>query len=124
MRTRRAILGNEHVDRAIARTTALDADFQAYITASVWGAIWSRPGLSRRERSLVTIALLAARGHDEELALHLRATRRTGATAAEVSEVLLHVAAYAGVPAANHAMAITKEILGTAGARAKKEASR
>jgi 4-carboxymuconolactone decarboxylase len=124
MVVRRSILGDEHVEKATAAATSLDADFQAYITTSVWGAIWARPGLSRRERSLVTIALLAAQGHDNELGLHLRATERTGATPAEVSEVLLHVAVYAGVPAANHAMSLAKTVFSKAGAPGRPESSR
>ena len=110
-RTRRAVLGDAHVDRAEARTTAFDADFQRFITEGAWGALWSREGLSQRERSLVTIALLAALGHEEELALHVRATRNTGASAEDIKEALLHVAVYAGVPAANKAFAVAKAIL-------------
>jgi 4-carboxymuconolactone decarboxylase len=109
MSVRRAVLGDAHVDRASSRMTAFDADFQTFITEGAWGSVWARPGLTRRERSLVTIALLAALGHDEELALHARATRNTGATAEDVKEVLLHVAAYAGVPAANHAFGVVKK---------------
>jgi 4-carboxymuconolactone decarboxylase len=109
MALRRQILGDEHVDRAVGRTTDLDRDFQNWITENVWGGLWSRDQLSARDRSLVTIAILAAGGHDE-LALHLRAARNTGATAEEISEVMLHVAAYAGVPAANHALAVMKQI--------------
>ena len=95
--------------RASAAVTDFDADFQAFITEGAWGSVWSRPGFTRRERSIVTLALLAALGHDEELALHLRATRNTGATPQDVSEAMLHVAVYAGVPAANHAIKIIKE---------------
>ena len=91
---------------------ALDADFQRWITESVWGGIWSRPGLDRRTRSLVTIAILAALGR-EELELHLRSAATTGATPEEIVETLLHVAAYAGVPAANSAFATAKRVLGT-----------
>lgn len=105
---RREVLGADHVDRASAAVTSFDADFQAFITEGAWGSVWARPGLTRRERSLITLALLAALGHDEELALHLRATRNTGATAEDVSEAMLHVAVYAGVPAANHAIKIIK----------------
>src|SRR5689334_7692603 len=100
-KTRRAVLGADHVKRAEAATTDLDAAFQALITEAAWGHLWSRPDWSQRDRSIVTIALLAALGHTEELAMHLRATARTGATEADVREALLHVAIYAGVPAAN-----------------------
>lgn len=112
MRTRRAVLGDAHVDRAEARKTALDADFQRFITESAWGAVWSRGQLSPRERSMLTIALLAGLGHRDELAMHLRATRNTGATVDDVREVLLQVAVYAGVPAANTAFAIAREVFG------------
>lgn len=111
MKTRRAVLGDQHVDRAEANKTAFDEDFQRFITESAWGSVWSRPGLTKRERSLVTIALLAALGHHEEVAMHVRATRNTGATAEDIKEVLLHVAAYAGVPAANSAIRIAKQAL-------------
>jgi 4-carboxymuconolactone decarboxylase len=110
MQTRRFVLGDEHVDRAEANKTDFDADFQEYITSNAWGAVWSRPGLTKRERSLITIALLAALGHEEELAMHIRATKNTGATEDEVKEVLLHTAVYAGVPVANGAIKIAKEI--------------
>ena len=109
MATRRKVLGDEHVDRAAARATALDADFQAFVTEGAWGSVWSRPGLTPRERSLLTLALLAAQGSDEELVLHLRATARTGASPADVLEAMLHVAVYAGVPRANHALKLAKE---------------
>jgi 4-carboxymuconolactone decarboxylase len=108
MRVRREVLGNEHVDRALARQTSFDADFQRYITESAWGALWTRPGLDRRTRSLLTIAILAALGREHELALHLRASQNVGVAPSEVAEALLHVAVYAGVPAANSAMAIAK----------------
>ena len=107
--TRRAVLGDAHVDRAQANTTAFDADFQAFITEGAWGSVWSRPGLSRRERSMITIALLAALGHDEEVAMHIRATANTGASMDDVKEALLHVAVYAGVPAANRAFRTAKQ---------------
>ena len=109
MATRRAVLGDAHVDRAEANKTAFDADFQAFITEGAWGSVWSRPGLSRRERSMITIALLAALGHDEEVAMHVRATANTGASMEDVKEALLHVAVYAGVPAANRAYKIARE---------------
>ena len=108
MAVRRSVLGDAHVDRAEAAKTAFDEDFQRYITESAWGSVWSRPGLTKRERSLVTIALLAALGHDEEVAMHVRATANTGATPEELKEVLLHVAVYAGVPAANRAIKVVK----------------
>jgi len=111
MKVRRSVLGDAHVDRASARATAFDADFQTFITEGAWGSVWARPGLTRRERSLVTIVLLAALGHDEELALHVRATRNTGASAGDIGEALLHVAVYAGVPAANRAFAVAKKAL-------------
>ena len=108
MRVRREVLGDAHVDRAQARLTSFDADFQRFITESAWGAVWARPDLDRRTRSLITIAVLAALGRAEELALHLRASRNTGATPHEIAEALLHVAIYAGIPAANTAFAIAK----------------
>jgi len=111
MATRRAVLGDAHVDRAEAAKTAFDEDFQRLITEGAWGSVWSRPGLTSRERSLVTIALLAALGHDEEVAMHVRATANTGATADDLKEILLHVAIYAGVPAANRAYKIAKQVL-------------
>ena len=98
MRTRRAVLGDAYVDAREKAKTAFDADFQAFITEGAWGSVWSRPGLTRRERSLITLALLAAGGHYEELATHLRATRNTGASAADVKEALFHVAVYAERP--------------------------
>tara|TARA_R110002020_G_scaffold32448_2_gene99821 strand:+ start:2427 stop:2816 length:390 start_codon:yes stop_codon:yes gene_type:complete len=111
MATRRAVLGNGHVDGATARTTGFDQDFQTFITEGAWGSVWSRPGLTKRERSLITLALLAALGHDEEVAMHVRATVNTGATPDDIKEALLHVAVYAGVPAANRAFRITKDEL-------------
>ena len=110
METRRSVLGDVHVDKAEINKTDFDKDFQEYITNNAWGAVWSRPGLSKRERSLITIALLAALGHKEELAMHIRATNNTGATEEDVKEVLLHTAVYAGVPVANGAFKIAKEI--------------
>jgi 4-carboxymuconolactone decarboxylase len=110
MKTRRSVLGDAHVDKAESSKTDFDTDFQEYITNNAWGAVWSRPGLTKRERSLITIALLAALGHEEELAMHIRATKNTGATEDDVKEVLLHTAVYAGVPVANGAIKIAKEI--------------
>jgi 4-carboxymuconolactone decarboxylase len=108
MATRRRVLGDAHVDRAEARTTAFDAPFQEMITEAAWGHVWSRAGLSLRDRSLITLALLAAQGSDEEVAMHVRATANTGATPEEVMEAMLHVAIYAGVPRANHAIAVVR----------------
>jgi 4-carboxymuconolactone decarboxylase len=113
MRVRREVLGDEHVDRAVAATTDLDADFQRYITTSAWGSLWSREDrLDRRTRSCVTIALLVSLRAEHELAMHIRAGLRNGLTPAEITEVILHTAAYAGLPAANTAMAVAKEVLG------------
>ena len=110
MATRRSVLGDTHVERAEAARTAFDAPFQDLITEAAWGHLWSRDTISRRERSMLTIALLAGLGNTEELALHLRATPNTGASRDDVLEALLHVAIYAGVPRANHAIKIAKEI--------------
>ncbi|GAA3714673.1 hypothetical protein GCM10022421_22640 [Oceanisphaera sediminis] len=110
MQVRRAVLGNAHVDRANANKSAFDEPFQTFITEGAWGSVWSRPGLSKRDRSLLTIALMAALGHEEELAMHIRATRNTGASKAEVQETLLHLAVYAGVPFSNVAFRIAKEV--------------
>lgn len=110
LKVRRQVLGAAHVARATAAQTDFDADFQCYITESVWGAVWTRPGLDRRTRHLITIAILAALGREHELALHLRSIGNTGTTPADVREALLHVAAYAGIPAANAAVARAKEI--------------
>jgi 4-carboxymuconolactone decarboxylase len=116
MEVRRAVLGDEHVDRAIARTTGFTADFQDLITRYAWGDIWTRPGLDRRTRSCLTLAMLATLGHYEELAMHVRAALRNGVTADEISEVLLQVAIYAGVPAANRSFAVAQDVLVTEGA--------
>ncbi len=110
MAVRRAVLGEDYVDAATATTTPFDRDFQTLITESAWGSVWSRSALSRRERSMITIALLAGLGHYDELAMHVRATKNTGATMSDVREALLHVAVYAGVPAANHAFQIAKRV--------------
>jgi 4-carboxymuconolactone decarboxylase len=112
MRVRREVLGDAHVDRAQARQTSFDAPFQQFITEVAWGTLWARPEFDRRTRSIVTIAILAALGRSEELALHIRASKNTGVAPHEIAEALLHVAVYAGVPAANSAFAIAKEILG------------
>lgn len=109
MAVRRSVLGDAHVDRAEAAKTAFDAPFQQFITEGAWGSVWARDGLSRRDRSLITLALLAALGHWDEVAMHVRATANTGATPEEVREAILHVAVYAGVPAANHALKIVRD---------------
>ncbi|WP_283193328.1 4-carboxymuconolactone decarboxylase [Rhizobium sp. AN80A] len=111
MATRRSVLGDAHVDRATAQADDFDQAFQTLITESAWGTVWSSTQLTKRERSIVTIALLAALGQDEELAMHVRATTNTGATKDDIREALMHVAIYAGVPAANHAFKITKRTL-------------
>jgi 3-oxoadipate enol-lactonase/4-carboxymuconolactone decarboxylase len=108
---RRSVLGAAHVERALAGAGALDRDFQEWITRSAWGGVWARPGLDRRTRSLATIALLVALGRDEELALHLRASRNTGVAPDELAELLLHCSVYAGVPAANAAFRIARAVL-------------
>jgi 4-carboxymuconolactone decarboxylase len=111
MKVRKEVLGSEHVERALAGATEFDADFQRFITEMAWGSVWSRPDLDRRTRSLVTVAILAALGR-EELALHLRAAiENVGVDPHEITEVLLHVAVYAGVPAANAAFAVAKKIV-------------
>jgi 4-carboxymuconolactone decarboxylase len=111
MRVRREVLGEEHVDRAAAAATDFTAPFQDLITRYAWGEIWSRPGLTRAERSIVTLTALATLRQEEELAMHVRAAVRNGLTEAQVQEVLLQVAVYAGVPAANRAFAIAQRVL-------------
>jgi 4-carboxymuconolactone decarboxylase len=111
MEVRRAVLGDEHVDRAIARTTDFTADFQDLITRYAWGEIWTRPGLDRRTRSCITLTALVAGGHEHELPMHIRAALRNGLTAEEIKEVLLQTAIYCGVPAANSAFAVAQEVL-------------
>jgi 4-carboxymuconolactone decarboxylase len=111
MKTRRKVLGDRHVDAAQARKTAFDQAFQELITEAAWGRVWSRDTLTKRERSMITIALLAALGHHEEIAMHVRATANTGASADDIAEALLHVAIYAGVPAANSAFKIARQAL-------------
>ncbi len=113
---RRRVLGDGYVDEALARTSAVTADFQDYLTRTAWGEIWSRPGLESKTRSLLTIALLTALGHDHELALHIRAAvQHNGVTPEEVAEVILHSSVYAGVPAANRAMSVAQKVLGELG---------
>ena len=109
MSVRRSVLGSDHVDRAEAGKTGFDAPFQEMITEGAWGTVWASDAISRRERSMLTIALLAATGNFEEIAMHVRATARTGASPRDVAEALQHVAVYAGVPKANHALKIAKE---------------
>jgi len=111
MHVRREVLGDAHVDRAIERTTDFTADFQDLIARYAWGEIWARPGLDRRARSLITLAMLVALGREEELAMHVRAALGNGVTPEEVSEVLLQCAIYCGVPAANGAFAIAQRVL-------------
>ncbi|MBA8903991.1 4-carboxymuconolactone decarboxylase [Phyllobacterium sp. P30BS-XVII] len=110
MATRRIVLGEEHVNRVETTKTGFDQPFQDLITEAAWGHVWSRPGWTKRERSIVTIALLAALGQDDELTMHIRATANTGATQDDICEALLHVAIYAGVPAANHAIKLAKQV--------------
>ncbi|HYK27399.1 MAG TPA: 4-carboxymuconolactone decarboxylase [Streptosporangiaceae bacterium] len=111
MRTRREVLGDAHVDRAVANTTEFTAPFQDFITRYAWGELWNRPGLTRPQRSMITLAMLAALGRDEELEMHVLAARRNGLTPDEIREVFLQVAIYAGVPAANRAFAIAKRAI-------------
>jgi 4-carboxymuconolactone decarboxylase len=108
MRVRREVLGDEHVDRAIAAADEFTADFQALVTRYAWGDVWARPGLDRRTRSCVTLALLSGLGCEEEFEMHLAAAARNGVTRDEIREVLLHVAVYAGAPRANRAFAIAQ----------------
>jgi 4-carboxymuconolactone decarboxylase len=111
MQLRRAVLGDEHVDRTIEGTTPFTEDFQHLITRYAWGEVWTRPGLDRRMRSAITIMALVARGHLDELALHVRGALRNGLTPDEIAEVLLHSAVYCGVPAANSAFAVAQRVL-------------
>jgi 4-carboxymuconolactone decarboxylase len=115
MAIRREVLGEAHVDRAVASTTEFNAPFQEFITRAVWADIWSRPGLDHRARSMITLAVLTALRAEEELALHVRAALRNGLTRDEIAEVLLHTAVYAGVPAANGAFAVAGRALEDAG---------
>ena len=116
MKTRREVLGDAHVDRAVEGTTPFTADFQELITKYAWGEIWSRPGLDRRTRSCITLAVLVALGRDHEVAMHVRAALGNGLTPDEIKEVLLHTAVYAGVPVANSAFAIAQQVLDEEGA--------
>jgi 4-carboxymuconolactone decarboxylase len=112
---RRAVLGDGYVDRALARQDDFTAPFQDFITRYAWGEVWGRPGLDRRTRSCITVALLAALGHEAELAIHLRGALRNGVTVDELREVLLQTAIYAGVPAANRAFRVAQDILAETG---------
>ncbi|WP_300587889.1 4-carboxymuconolactone decarboxylase [Marivita sp.] len=109
MKTRREVLGDAHVDRAEENKTEFDLPFQTLITEGAWGTVWSSDGISRRERSMLTLALLAATGNFEEIPMHIRATARTGASKQDVMEAFQHVAIYAGVPKANHAIKLAKQ---------------
>ncbi|QPH53643.1 4-carboxymuconolactone decarboxylase [Pontivivens ytuae] len=109
--TRRAVLGDAHVDRAEAARTEFDAPFQQLITEGAWGTVWASDALTRRERSMLTLAILAATGSFEEIPMHVRATARTGASPQDIAEVFQHVAIYAGVPRANHAIKLAKQTL-------------
>jgi 3-oxoadipate enol-lactonase/4-carboxymuconolactone decarboxylase len=111
MAVRREVLGDDHVDRATAATTDLTRDFQELITEYAWGAVWTRPGLDRRTRSLITLTALVAGGHHDELALHVRGALRNGVSVEEIGETLLHAAVYCGVPAANTAFRIAQQTL-------------
>ena len=119
MKTRREVLGDAHVDRAAEGTTPFTADFQELITKYAWGEIWSRPGLDRRTRSCITLAVLVALGRDHEVAMHVRAALGNGLTPDEIKEVLLHTAVYAGVPVANSAFAIAQQVLDEEGGRSR-----
>jgi 4-carboxymuconolactone decarboxylase len=110
-RTRREVLGDEHVDRAQARTTEFTAPFQDFIQRYAWGEVWNRPGLDRKQRSMITLAALTSLRAEGELEMHVRAALRNGVTPEEIAEVLLHTAVYAGVPAANAAFAIAQRVL-------------
>src|SRR5215467_10521275 len=110
MKTRRAVLGDAHVDRTLKNRTKFNEPFQELITRYAWGEIWSRPGLPKKTRSLITLAMMVALNRTEELRLHLRASVNTGVTRAEIQEVLLQTAIYCGVPAANHAFQVAEEV--------------
>lgn len=111
LQVRRAVLGDAHVDRSLAARTPFTEEFQEFITRTAWGTVWTREGLPRHTRSLLTLAMMVARGHDEEFKLHVRAARNNGVNADEIKEVLLQAAIYCGVPAANHAFALAAPIL-------------
>jgi 4-carboxymuconolactone decarboxylase len=111
MEVRRAVLGDAHVDRAIERTTEFTAPFQEFITRYAWGGVWTREGLDRRTRSVITLSVLTALGRENEIAMHVRAALRNGLTPAEIGEIFIHTAIYAGVPAANSAFAIAQKVI-------------
>jgi 4-carboxymuconolactone decarboxylase len=111
MKVRREVLGDEHVDRAVANTTPFNEPFQDFITRYAWGEVWARPGLDRKTRSFITLAALIALRAENEIAMHVRAALRNGLTPEEISEVILHTAIYAGLPAANGAFAIAKQVI-------------
>ena len=115
MAVRRQVLGDEHVDRSAAAASEFSAPWQDFVTDHAWGAVWTRPGLDRRTRSMITLALLAGLGHQHELGLHVRAAVGNGVTAAEIREVLMHTAVYAGVPAANTAFGVAQRVLAELG---------
>ena len=117
MAVRRQVLGDAHVDRAEANKNEFTTDFQRFITTYAWGEVWTRPGLERRTRSCITLAMLATLGYEEELAMHVKAALRNGLTREEIAEVLLQVAVYAGVPAANRAFAIAQRAVAEADAQ-------
>ncbi|HEX6271232.1 MAG TPA: 4-carboxymuconolactone decarboxylase [Anaerolineales bacterium] len=117
MKVRRAVLGDEHVNSAEANKTLFDADFQRFITETAWGSVWTRTGLDRRTRHLITLAMLAALGKEHELALHIRATQNTGVTQEELKEVFMQVAIYAGIPAANTAFSVAKSVYAELGGK-------
>ena len=119
MAVRKLVLGAEYVAQAEASKTDFDADFQRYVTENAWGAVWTRPGLEKNIRSMLTIAMLASLGRFEELGAHIRATRNTGVTREQVKEVLLQVAVYAGAPAANSAFAVAKRVYQEMGVESK-----
>jgi 4-carboxymuconolactone decarboxylase len=111
MEVRRAVLGDAHVDRAIERTTDFTAPFQQFITRYAWGGVWTREGLDRRTRSVITLSVLTSLGRENEIAMHVRAALRNGLTPTEIGEIFIHIAVYAGVPAANSAFAIAQEVI-------------
>jgi 4-carboxymuconolactone decarboxylase len=111
MDVRREVLGDAHVDRAVARTTDFTRGFQEHITRVAWGSVWTRPGLDRRTRSAITLTALTALGREGELELHVRGALRNGLTPDEISEILIHTSVYAGVPAANAAFAIAQRVI-------------
>jgi 4-carboxymuconolactone decarboxylase len=111
MEVRRAVLGDAHVDRAIERTTDFTAPFQDFITRYAWGGVWTREGLDRRTRSVITLSVLTSLGRENEIAMHVRAALRNGLTPTEIGEIFIHIAVYAGVPASNSAFAIAQEVI-------------